>query len=95
VVARDGGLEGDNSDGFGFLESVRAAHRDWRADAGAAVVLGAGGAARAVVAALVDAGAPEIRVCNRTSAKAERLAAALLAGDLGRALADVVSDRPE
>jgi len=77
VVARDGGLEGDNSDGFGFLESVRAAHRDWRADAGPAVVLGAGGAARAIVVALLDAGAPELRLVNRSPARAEQLAAGL------------------
>ena len=49
----------------------------WDFTAGPAVVLGAGGAARAIVAALIDAGAPEIRVCNRTRERAEELAASL------------------
>ena len=53
---------------FNHLEyhALREARPDWRADAGPAVILGAGGAARAIVAGLQDAGAPEIRIANRT-----------------------------
>jgi shikimate dehydrogenase len=74
VVEEDGTLIGRNYDGFGFTAALRAAAPMWRADAGAAVVIGAGGAARAVVAGLVDAGATEIRIFNRTLERAERLA---------------------
>ncbi len=75
TVAEDGSLEGANTDCFGFLAALREVDSAWRVDAGPTVVLGAGGAARAVVAAL--AGAPEIRVLNRTRERAERLAAEL------------------
>lgn len=71
------GLEADNTDGQGFLNNLWDAVPGWRADAGPVAVLGAGGAARAVVDALVQAGAPEIRLANRTRARAEALAAAL------------------
>jgi len=78
LVIREGAVEADNTDGFGFLENLRAARPGWRADAGPALVLGAGGAARAVVAALLDAGCRELRLTNRTRARAEALA-----GELG------------
>src|SRR5262245_41476889 len=74
VVGDDGSLSGTNTDGYGFLESLREARRDWRADAGPAVVIGAGGAARAIVVALADAGAREIRLANRTRERAQELA---------------------
>ncbi|UEM24154.1 shikimate dehydrogenase [Skermanella mucosa] len=77
VVADDGTIEGRNTDGFGFMENLRADRPDWRADAGPAVVLGAGGAARAILVALADAGAPEIRLLNRTRGRAETLASEL------------------
>lgn len=77
LVVRDGAVEADNTDGFGFIENLRQRAPDWRADAGPALVLGAGGAARAVVAALLDAGAPGVRLVNRTRDRAEALAAAL------------------
>lgn len=75
VVRPDGSLYGCNNDGFGYLESVRERFPDWSADAGPIVVLGAGGGARAVVAALADAGAPEIRLVNRNADRAVALAA--------------------
>lgn len=78
VVRPDGGLAGSNTDAFGFLENLKAGAPRWRAAAGAAVMVGAGGAARAVGVALADAGVPEIRILNRTRARAEALA-----GDLG------------
>ncbi|MBF5095028.1 shikimate dehydrogenase [Azospirillum sp. INR13] len=79
VVAEDGSLEGGNTDGFGFIENLRAEQPDWAAEHGPAVVIGAGGAARAVVVALLDAGVPEVRLVNRTRARAEELAADLAA----------------
>ena len=66
IIVRDGILHGSNTDAFGFLESLREVQPAWQADAGPVVILGAGGAARAIVAGLQDAGAPEIRIANRT-----------------------------
>ena len=77
VVAADGALVGRNTDAFGFVQSLVEGHAGWQASAGPAVVLGAGGAARAVVAGLVDAGAREIRLLNRTAERARELAAEL------------------
>jgi shikimate dehydrogenase len=77
VVEADGRLAGHNTDGFGFLENLRTALPGWRADTGPAAVLGAGGAARAVVAVLLEAGAPAVRLINRTPERAAGLAAAL------------------
>ena len=78
VIRRDdGSLYGENTDGYGFLENLRAAAPAWRPDAGPAVVLGAGGAARAVVAALLGAGVPGVRLVNRTLERAEALAQAI------------------
>jgi len=74
VVREDGSLFGFNTDGFGFLENLKAGFQGFDASAGPAVVLGAGGAARAVIAALLDAGAPEVRILNRTKERAEDLA---------------------
>jgi shikimate dehydrogenase len=75
VVRPDGTLEGRNTDVEGFLGNLRETCPAWQADAGPAVVLGAGGAARAVLAGLLDAGAPELRLLNRTRRHAEALAA--------------------
>lgn len=77
VFAPDGTIQGSNTDGFGFIEALKADVRGFDARNGPAVVLGAGGSARAVVQALIEAGAPEIRLVNRTPERAERLAAAL------------------
>ncbi len=74
VVQADGSLKGFNNDGFGYIQSLLDAQPDWRADAGPITVLGAGGAARAVVLSLADRGAKEIRLLNRTFDKAEALA---------------------
>ncbi len=81
VVIDAGRLRGDNSDAFGFAENLRAGAADWRPDSGPAAVIGAGGAARAVIAALQDLGVPELRLSNRTEARATELAAALAAPD--------------
>jgi shikimate dehydrogenase len=79
IVEEDGKLLGDNTDGFGFVEHLRASCRDWQPAAGAAVVLGAGGAARAIIVALLEAGVPQIRLINRTISRAEDVAAAISA----------------
>ncbi len=74
VVEPDGSLSGYNKDGYGFIENLRDGKPDWRGDAGPAVVLGGGGGARSVVVSLLEEGAPEIRMVNRTRARAEQLA---------------------
>ena len=76
LVFADGRIEGSNSDGFGFMENLRTAAPSWTPGAGPAVVLGAGGAAQAVIRSLLDAGVPQIRLTNRTRETADRLAAA-------------------
>jgi shikimate dehydrogenase len=75
VVRADGSLEGRNYDAFGFTESLRERAPDLRFDAGPAVVIGAGGASRAILAGLMDEGVPEIRLINRSPARAQALAA--------------------
>jgi shikimate dehydrogenase len=85
VVEKDGKLSGFNTDGYGFVESVRDVRKDWKADAGPVVVLGAGGGARAIVVTLIAEGAKEIRLLNRTRGRAEELASA--AGSNVRVLA--------
>jgi shikimate dehydrogenase len=74
IVAPDGKLEARNTDVFGFRENLRDRLPNWDPASGPAVVLGAGGSARAVVAALADAGVAEIRVVNRTASRTEALA---------------------
>lgn len=74
VVEQDGSLSGANNDGRGYIQSLLDAHADWKADAGPAVVLGAGGGARAVIVSLAERGAKEIRVCNRSPETAQALA---------------------
>jgi shikimate dehydrogenase len=76
VVRPDGSLHGSNTDAYGFLANLRERQPCWDAS-GPAVVVGAGGSARAVVAALCDAGVPEIRLVNRTPERAELLASSL------------------
>jgi shikimate dehydrogenase len=77
VVDVDGRLEGRNTDGYGFLAHLKASVPGWRANSGPVVLLGAGGAARAIAVALLDAGVPELRLVNRTPARAAELAKAL------------------
>jgi len=81
VVMPDGSLEAHNTDAFGFRENLRETAPDWHPMEGPAVVLGAGGSARAVVAALTEMRVPEIRLVNRTVERAEALARDL--GGLG------------
>lgn len=74
VVQNDGTLSGFNTDAYGFLASLRDVRPDWKASAGPITILGAGGASRAVVVALLDDGANEIRLINRTVERAQELA---------------------
>ena len=74
VVRPDGTLAGTNNDAFGFVHNVLQQQPAWRADAGPVAVIGAGGGARAVVYSVAERGAREVRVINRTLARAEALA---------------------
>jgi shikimate dehydrogenase len=69
----DGTIQADNTDGYGFIQNLAQNTQNWDPKRGPAVVLGAGGAARAVLVALADAGVPEILLSNRTRPKAEAL----------------------
>ena len=73
VVQPDGSLSGFNKDGYGFIQNLYDGKPDWTPSAGPAVVLGAGGGARSVVVSLLEQGVPEIRLLNRTRARAEQL----------------------
>ncbi|MBL26548.1 MAG: shikimate dehydrogenase [Rhodospirillaceae bacterium] len=77
IVREDGTLFGTNTDVFGFIENLRQEAPQWEPAAGPAVVLGAGGAARGVCVALIDAGVTEIRLVNRTKSRADALASSL------------------
>jgi shikimate dehydrogenase len=73
IFRKDGKIHADNTDGSGFIANLRQNAPRWDPTSGPAVVLGAGGGARAVVAALIEVGVPEIRVANRTRPRAEAL----------------------
>lgn len=73
IFRKDGAIHADNTDGYGFIANLRQNAPRWDPTSGPAAVLGAGGAARAVVASLLEVGAPEIRIANRTRARAEAL----------------------
>lgn len=73
IFRKDGKIHADNTDGSGFIANIRQNAPSWQPGAGPAVVFGAGGAARAVVASLIEVGVPEIRLANRTRARADAL----------------------
>ncbi|WP_170364337.1 shikimate dehydrogenase [Ruegeria arenilitoris] len=73
VFRSDGSIHADNTDGYGFMQNLRAGAPDWVPQDGPAVVFGAGGAARAVLQALAEAGVPEILLTNRTRSRADHL----------------------
>ena len=75
IFRKDGKIHADNTDGYGFLENLKTGAPQWSAKDGPAAILGAGGAARAVIASLLDAGVPEIMISNRTRVRAEKLKA--------------------
>ena len=76
IFRTDGRMHADNTDGYGFIENLRHGAPGWEPAAGPAAVLGAGGAARAVVASLIEVGVPQIRIANRTRSRAETLRSA-------------------
>ena len=78
TVQETGELHGSNTDGFGFMENLKDGVPEWTPELGPVIVLGAGGAARAVVVTLIDAGVAELRLVNRTKERAQKLA-----GELG------------
>jgi shikimate dehydrogenase len=73
IFRSDGSILADNTDGYGFITNLHQGAPDWVPGSGPAVVLGAGGACRAVVASLIEAGVPEILLSNRTRDRAEQL----------------------
>jgi shikimate dehydrogenase len=73
IFRRDGRIQADNTDGAGFIANLRQSAPHWTPAAAPAALFGAGGAARAVVAALLEVGVPEIRITNRTRPRAEAL----------------------
>ena len=73
IFRKDGRIHADNTDGYGFIANLRQNAPGWKPTAGPAAVIGAGGAARAVIASLIEVGVPEIRIANRTRARAEAL----------------------
>lgn len=75
IFRKDGRIQADNTDGSGFIANLRQNAPHWVPTDGPAVVFGAGGAARAVVAALIEVGVPEIRIANRTRPRAEGMRA--------------------
>jgi shikimate dehydrogenase len=73
VFGKDGQIQADNTDGAGFVANLRQNAPDWVPQSAPAAVLGAGGASRAVIAALLEAGVREIRLANRSRARADLL----------------------
>jgi shikimate dehydrogenase len=75
IFRPDGKIHADNTDGYGFIANLRQNIPDWQPDQGTAAVIGAGGAARAVVASLLGSGLRELRISNRTRLRAEQIRA--------------------
>lgn len=75
IFRKDGRIHADNTDGAGFMANLRQNVPAWQPGSGPAAIFGAGGAARAVIAALIEVGVPEIRIANRTRPRAEALRA--------------------
>lgn len=75
IFRKNGRIVADNTDGYGFIENIRQTVPNWNPKSGPAVVFGAGGAARAVLASLLDVGVPRIMLTNRTRERAENLRA--------------------
>jgi shikimate dehydrogenase len=73
IFRNDGRIHADNTDGAGFIANLRQNAPYWNPTAGPAAIFGAGGAARAVIAALIEVGVPEIRIANRTRPRAQAL----------------------
>ncbi|MAZ03449.1 MAG: shikimate dehydrogenase [Sneathiella sp.] len=83
VLDEKGGLTGRNTDGIGFTDSLAEETDVTALSGGTALILGAGGASRAIAVALADLGLSDIIICNRSAARAEALAGHI--GDVARA----------
>ena len=70
---QDGSIYADNTDGYGFLQNIKCKYNDWTAGQGTSVVFGAGGASRAILGALIEDGANDIILANRTRSRADQL----------------------
>ena len=70
---QDGRIYADNTDGYGFLQNIKCKYNDWTAGEGTSVVFGAGGASRAILGALIEDGANDIILANRTRSRADQL----------------------
>ncbi|KAB7614569.1 shikimate dehydrogenase [Amylibacter sp. SFDW26] len=95
LVFKDDKIHADNTDGVGFISNLKQLAPKWDAKLGPALVLGAGGAARAIIYSLLQEGAPSVVIANRTQAKAQTLAdffgdhvTAITMDDVGNVLAD-------
>ncbi len=75
IFREDGKVHADNTDGYGFIANLKQGAPHWNPKSGPTAVFGAGGAARAIICALADAGVPEILLSNRTRPKADALRA--------------------
>ncbi len=75
LVFDDGRILGSNTDSYGFAANLQDQAPDWRQHTGSALVLGAGGAARAIIHALLNNGVERLILCNRTRSRADQLAA--------------------
>ena len=69
-----GKVTADNTDGYGFIKNIYHHFENWNPRVGDAVVFGAGGAAKAIVYALLAEGVPKVKILNRTKIKAELIA---------------------
>ena len=73
IFLQNGGIYADNTDGYGFLQNIKSKYKDWSASKGISVVFGAGGASRAILGALLEDGASDIILTNRTRSRADQL----------------------
>lgn len=94
LVARDGRVHGFNTDFMGFLGNLDQNAPGWANRLDRAIVLGAGGAARAILVALRERGVPEIMLLNRTPEKAEALAREISGPFVPGALSDYARYAP-
>ena len=77
VIDPKGKINAYNTDGYGFITNIKTHCKHWTPEAGSALVLGAGGASRAILVSLLEAGVPKIYLSNRTHQRALDVAAEL------------------
>ncbi len=89
TFGQDGHVFASTTDGYGLLRAFELQAPTCDLTAGPVAIMGAGGAARAVTAALLDKGCPEARIVNRTLARAEDVVFALGKGVMAFELSDI------